>query len=68
MIPDGLIKARVDKMALNILNFYNGKELTIFVILNGANKIYSDLFAAMQKIMDYSSLIVDLRVRMLSHY
>ena len=53
LIPEGLIKSRVDKMAQQIFNDYSGrreKPLKIIVVMNGAFQFYADLLQAIKNV------------------
>ena len=56
LIPEGLIKSRVEKMAQTIYYKYKGertKPLQIFVIMNGGFQFYSALQEYIKKIREY---------------
>ena len=56
LIPEGLIKSRVEKLAQQIYYQYKGiitKPLQIFVIMNGGFQFYSDLQDYIKKIREY---------------
>lgn len=56
MIPEGLIKSRVEKLSQDIFKDYCGKRdspLRIFVIMNGAFQFYSDLLSHLKKLAQY---------------
>lgn len=56
LIPEGLIKTRVEKLAQNIFKYYCGprsKPVRVFVIMNGAYQFYTDLLYYLKKISQY---------------
>ena len=59
LIPEGLIKSRVEKMAQSIYFDYvktmKDKRLQIFVIMNGGFQFFSDLQRYMKKVREYKS-------------
>ena len=58
LIPEGLIKTRVEKLAQEIYKHYCGdrlEPLRVFVIMNGAFQFYSDLLFYLKKIAQYKS-------------
>ena len=56
LIPEGLIKSRVEKLAQSIYWNYKGNilgKLQIFVIMNGGFQFYSDLQTYFKKVREY---------------
>lgn len=56
LLPEGLVKSRVEKMAQDIFKEYCGKRdkpLKIFVIMNGAFQFYSDILFHLKKMSQY---------------
>ena len=50
LIPEGLLRDRVEKLAFNIYQEYREKgELTILVIMNSAFKFFTDLVHFLNK-------------------
>jgi len=47
LIPDGLIQARVDKMAADILAAYEGQTVHLLCVLKGGSIFFSDLLKAL---------------------
>ena len=59
MIPEGLIKTRVEKMAHDIFNDYSGrrdKPLRMLVVMNGAFQFYTDVLFHLKKMSQYSNI------------
>lgn len=58
LIPEGMVKTRVEKLAHDIFKDYAGKRdkpLRIFVIMNGAFQFYTDLLFHLKKMSQYNS-------------
>uniref|UniRef100_A0A7S3JH00 Phosphoribosyltransferase domain-containing protein n=1 Tax=Euplotes harpa TaxID=151035 RepID=A0A7S3JH00_9SPIT len=57
LIPEGLIKSRIDKLAQQIYKQYRSNKtnpLQIFVIMNGAFQFFSDLQSSIKKVREFS--------------
>lgn len=59
LVPEGLIKSRVERLAQNIYSDYvestKTRRLQIFVIMNGAFQFFSDLQDYLKKVREYKS-------------
>ena len=58
LIPEGLVKTRVEKLAQNIFQDYCGRRetpLKVFVIMNGAFQYYTDLLQNLKKLAKFKS-------------
>ena len=59
LIPEGLIKSRIEKMAQTIYDDYaknhRSNPLQIFVIMNGAFQYFSDLQLYLKKVREYKA-------------
>jgi hypoxanthine phosphoribosyltransferase len=56
MIPEGMVKTRVEKLARDIFYDYCGKRdkpIRIFVIMNGAFQFFTDLLSYFKKMAQY---------------
>ncbi|TGZ61989.1 hypothetical protein CRM22_007677 [Opisthorchis felineus] len=64
MIPEGMVKDRVKKMALEIVKFYersgSGQPLTLLCVLKGAVRFLGELHHAMEKIIRARELDLEL--------
>ena len=53
MIPEGLIRDRIERLAQRIFNDYRDKEvLDIFIIMNSAFKYFSDLLVYLNRFIE----------------
>jgi hypoxanthine phosphoribosyltransferase len=63
LVPEGLIKSRVEKMAQSIYCDYMeappAKKIQVFVIMNGGFQFFSDLQLYFKKVREYKSQRLD---------
>ena len=60
LIPEGLIKSRLERLAYDIVNYYQGVPFTLIPLLKGSSRVFEDLITLLRNYVEIGCYDFDL--------
>ena len=61
LIPEGLIKSRLEKVVFDIVHFYSGCPFTLVTLLKGSSRVFEELIALLRNYVEIGCYNFDIR-------